>query len=560
MADCSGKERNGQQRVPPAETSINIGQLDSLMRACPLISPDAREAAIRQFRDGADIGFRGAVKGRFTTNNRSAERCRAGVTAAIRREVADGSTRGPFRAPPLPNMMVNPLSAREKPNGEVRLILDLSQPRDVGVNAGIDPDEFRVTYTSFDEAVQLIFLAGGAGTLMFKADVKNAFKLIPVRPDQWALLGFCWEGLFYYQVCLPFGARSSPRIFNDFATCLRLMFQDQTSDVYIRNYLDDFFGIGPKGSDSADAAYTRLRDICAKVGVPLAEGKCAPPSTRMELLGVVIDTETMTLALPEAKIAGIQELLKTLLGRQKCTQRELLSVVGRLVHASKCVPPGRAFTRRLLDAAYSVRGLSHRVRVTADVRADLRWWATFLPRWNGVFPLLPPPSMNDKCMVLHTDSSRRGMGAWHGDEWWMMEWPHELQCDVAPSMTWLELIPVMVACLVWGEGWGGRRVLIRSDNMGVVGVWGRGWSGSPLIMALLRQLLVWTASQGFAVSIEYVATKENGAADALSRLDLARFRRLRPQAVECPVRLPLCVQAYLCDPSQGAHLLTGYRL
>ena len=92
---------------------------------------------------------------------------------------------------------------------------------------------------------------------------------------------------------------------------------------------------------------------------------------------VVSDTETMTLALPDARLVGTQELLKTLLGRQKCTQRELLSVVGRLVHASKCVPPGRAFTRLRLDAAHSVSGPNRRVRITADVRAVLRWWATF---------------------------------------------------------------------------------------------------------------------------------------------------------------------------------------
>ena len=65
-------------------------------------------------------------------------------------------------------------------------------------------------------------------------------------------------------------------------------------------------------------------------------------------------------------------------------------------------------------------------------------------------PPLPPPGEYDHCIVMNTDSSRRGMGAWHGDEWWMMEWPRERQCDAAPSMTWLELIPVMVACLVWG--------------------------------------------------------------------------------------------------------------
>ena len=96
-------------------------------------------------------------------------------------------------------MHVNAISAHEKPSGDVRLILDLSQPIGRAINEGVDPDPFRVTHTSVDEAIPLIFAVGGNGAQMFKADVKDAFKLIPVRPDQWHLLGFCWQGEFYYQ-------------------------------------------------------------------------------------------------------------------------------------------------------------------------------------------------------------------------------------------------------------------------------------------------------------------------------------------------------------------------
>ena len=283
-------------------------------------------------------------------------------------------------------------------------------------------------------------------------------------------------------------------------------------------------------------------------------------ATRMELLGVILDTQEMTIALPEQKMSELRQVLQNLYGRRKCTQRELLSVVGRLVHASKCVPPGRAFTRRLLDAAHSVSGLERRVRVTAGVRADLRWWDTFLPLWNGTFPLVPPPGEQYAHIVLNTDSSRWGMGAWCGSEWWMSEWPEQIQQDVTPSMTWLELVPVMIACLVWGGGWAGQRVRIFSDNMGVVGVWGRGWSGDGRIMALIRQLLFVTARQQFVLDVAYVGTKENGAADALSRNDTARFRRLRPYAADRPTVVPECLPDYLSDPIHKAHLLTGCRL
>ena len=201
---------------------------------------------IERFRQGADIGYSGPVVGRFTPNNRSATLRVTGVTAASGREAHAGLTRGPFVVPPLSGFKVNALSARDKPNGDVRLILDLSQPVGSAVNEGIDPELFRVVYTSIDEAIRLIFAVGRKGAQLFKADIQNAFKLIAVRPEQWRLLGFCWHGAFYYQVCLPFGCRSSPRLFNDFADCLEKLFQSGAGDVFVRHYLDDFFGIGSK--------------------------------------------------------------------------------------------------------------------------------------------------------------------------------------------------------------------------------------------------------------------------------------------------------------------------
>ena len=176
----------------------------------------------------------------------------------------------------------------------------------------------------------------------------------------------------------------------------------------MRHYLDDFFGIDYRDGRGALETYDRLRAICREIGVPLVEQKCCAPGRRMELLGVVLDTQTMTIALPEKKMTDLHQAVKDVAGKRKCTQRRLLSVVGRLVHASKCVPPGRAFTRRLLDAAHSVSGLGHRVRITAEVRADLQWWETFLPLWNGAFPLVPPSGDQSPRVVPHLPITHLG--------------------------------------------------------------------------------------------------------------------------------------------------------
>ena len=76
------------------------------------------------------------------------------------------------------------------------------------------------------------------------------------------------------------------------------------------------------------------------------------------------------------------------------------------------------------------------------------------------------------------------MGAWFGRHWWAVRWPPGFVADAAPSMTYLELVPLLVACEVWGADWQGRRVLVWSDNMGVVGCVARGLSAAFLVADL----------------------------------------------------------------------------
>ena len=537
---------------------VNVSHLSHLLTDHP--DPSLCARVVSRFVSGADIGYRGGLTSRFCSNNRSATSRPDAVSRAIQLELARGHTYGPFRIPPLPHFRVNPLSAREKPDGSVRLLLDMSQPTGQSINDGISRVEFSVSYTSLDEAVRLIFVNGGQGALLAKADVKHAFRLVPVRRDQWQLQGFCWAGHFYFDTRLVFGSRSSPRIFNDFADCLTWLFVRHSGNVAIRHYLDDFFAIGPRGSDACHRAYHSFLDVSRQLGVPLAPSKCLPPATRLELLGVILDTDAMTVSLPPAKLAAILDLLRALRSRDKCTKRELLSVGGKLAHAATCVPPGRAFTRRILDAAYSVDRLGHRVRITRHLRRDLDWWGAYLPLWNGDFPLIPPPAERVYLVDVFTDSSERGGAAHHQNNWFMLHWPAPMIQTPDAAMTWLEMIPVVVALLVWGAAWHGHRIRLHCDNMGVIAVWRRGWSRNPLIMDLIRHLSFICARNRCHLDMVYVASRSNTLADALSRGRLDTARRVHPALSTEPTPIPNVVHRYLASPATSAYLLSGHPL
>ena len=55
---------------------------------------------------------------------------------------------------------------------------------------------------------------------MAKVDVKAAYRMVPVHPDDRYLLVMQWDGKLYIDTALPFGLRSAPKIFNALADAI----------------------------------------------------------------------------------------------------------------------------------------------------------------------------------------------------------------------------------------------------------------------------------------------------------------------------------------------------
>ena len=84
----------------------------------------------------------------------------------------------------------------------------------------------------------------------------------------------------------------------------------------------------------------------------------------------------MELRLPQEKLVSLLHLIRTFEGKRKCTKKELLSLIGKLSFASKVIPSGRTFIRRLIDLSTTVNKLSHRISLNSAAREDLRWWSS----------------------------------------------------------------------------------------------------------------------------------------------------------------------------------------
>jgi len=173
-------------------------------------------------------------------------------------------------------------------------------------------------------------------------DIKDAYRIIPVHPDDQHLLAVQWGQDTFIDRALPFGLRSAPLIFTAVADALAWILHCRGIH-FLLHYLDDFLFLGAPCSTEAEQAKQVARQTFAELGVPIADKKTEGPSTCLTFLGILVDTTAMQLRLPPQKLERVRDPAKAWMVKKSCTRRELESLIGHLAHAATIIQPGRIF-------------------------------------------------------------------------------------------------------------------------------------------------------------------------------------------------------------------------
>ena len=211
----------------------------------------------------------------------------------------------------------------------------------------------------------------GRGTMMAKVDIKSAYRMVPVHPDDRPLLGMRWKDRIFIDKTLLFGLRSAPIIFSAVADAIEWIVRQRGVNL-ITHYIDNFIILG-KAKSNECAGLSTVHEVCEDVGAPIAWDKGEGPATCMSILGIEVDSEAQELRLPQDKLERLKQIIQQWRGKKCCTLRELQSITGLLNHACKVVRPGRVFLSRMFRLAASVRRPSHRLRLNREFRSDLEW-------------------------------------------------------------------------------------------------------------------------------------------------------------------------------------------
>ena len=117
----------------------------------------------------------------------------------------------------------------------------------------------------------------GRGTELAKTDIKSAYRIVPVHPEDRPLLSMRWQGKIYVDATLPSGLWSAPKIFNALADAAQWIIQEMGAR-YLWHYLDDFITIGVACQGECRFNYEVMHRACEVLGIPLAFEKCKGPT------------------------------------------------------------------------------------------------------------------------------------------------------------------------------------------------------------------------------------------------------------------------------------------
>jgi hypothetical protein len=97
---------------------------------------------------------------------------------------------------------------------------------------------------------------------------------------------------------------------------------------------------------------------------------------------------------------------------------------------------------------------------------------------------------------------------------WMVDLPEFAKSNINV----LELQTVYVAAQGWGHLWGGKHILVQSDNSSTVASINKGTSRSVDMLEVIQNLFWLSVRYGFKLSAEYLPGRLNIISDGISRM------------------------------------------
>lgn len=151
-----------------------------------------------------------------------------------------------------------------------------------------------------------------------------------------------------------------------------------------------------------------------------------------------------------------------------------------------------AFMRRFYDVLsyMKVKKPYYYIKINRTLKDHAYVWHEFLCTFNGECYLPNKIWISNETLQLFTDSAGSaslGCGAYFSGKWVQFKWPEFWENEQFMSdITFLELVPIIIAMFAWKPFFINKKILLRIDNQALVRIMNKRTSKSKNIMQLIR--------------------------------------------------------------------------
>ena len=397
--------------------------------------------------------------------------------------------------------VISPIFTRPKKDGSFRMILNLK-----ALNSQVTYRHFKMETLS--TALSLI----RKGCYMASLDLKDAYYSVPIHKDYKKLLRFEWKGHLFEFNALPNGLAAAPRLFT---RLLKPVFATLREAGHISTvFLDDSLLIGYSEWECIMNVRESLCAISSAGFIVHPVKSVFTPTQQIQYLGVVIDSESMTVKLTQERMDSLKQSCHELLQVHCPSVREVAEVVGKIVASFPAVQYGplhyRSLERDKIEALKCNKGdFDSQMTLSEGSKQELEWWCA------NVHSACKTIGIKDPEVVVFTDSSLSGWGCVcegtsTGGHW--------LPLEKAFHINYLEIKAALMALKCFAPQLHGKHVRLMIDNtIAVHCINNLGTNHSASCNDITLALWNWCTSHNIWVSAAHIPGKNNVIADAESR-------------------------------------------
>ena len=393
-----------------------------------------------------------------------------------------------------------------KKDGTYRTILNLKF-----LNKECQKEHFKME--TLQQAIHMV----KPGAYLASIDIKDAFYSVPIYEGHKKYLKFMWQGNAFQFRAMPNGYVDAMRVFTKLLKPAFSTLRDLGHESVI--YVDDSLLQGDTAKECLDNVVATL-DVLQQLGFILHHSKSTfTPTQRIEFLGFIIDTVSMTITLTPRKKEKIKDLGYGLL-HSIVTIRMVSRFIGNLTAAFDGVPMGRLHYRHLemsKTISLKMNGYNFDAPCYLSTKAieEIRWWLDNITSSFAYIKAVPKVDY-----TIYTDASLKDGGGWGAyDEihdkingrWSLEEQWMNINCLELKAITLAieAYAPLRPQC---------KHIRIMSDNTSAIAYINKQGGTHCMVMNDLA-VDIWSkaAERGIHISAAHIPGIHNVLADSASR-------------------------------------------